>query len=244
MKWNFKGLEEELRALFANRSYTCDCCGVEVFNYPTERLCVSCEKTLTRNNRNTCPKCGRKLVSEGVCLSCKKSVPFFKKGISPFVYEGEVSSLINRLKNGQRHLAWLLGEEISGRLKNDEEFSQDLLVVCVPATEDKRRKRGYNQAEELAKVVAGKLGLELDLEVLAKRKETIEQKHLTKEERKKNLEGSIFVHKRVKVRDRRILLVDDIMTTGATGNECARVLLSAGAKEVIFVTVASLKEKK
>ena len=244
MKVNFKELEEELRALFADRSYTCDSCGAEVFNYPKQRLCEKCNESLSRNNSKTCPKCGRKLVSEGVCLTCKKSLPLFKKGISPLVYEGEVSELVNRLKNGQRYLAWLLGEEIAERLKTDEEFSTDLLVVGVPMTQSKRCERGYNQAEELAKVISKRLGLECDLEVLEKRKDTIGQKHLNYKERKKNLEGSIFVHKRVKVRDRRILLVDDILTTGATGNECSRVLLSAGAKEVIFVTVASLKENK
>lgn len=244
MTVNFKELGAKLRALFATRGYTCDCCNKEIFNYPTKRLCEDCECALPSNDKGICPKCGRKLISQGVCLICKKEAPAFERGISPLVYEGIAASLINRFKNGERYLAWLLSEKMAEVLIKSDKYSDRLLVVNVPMTEEKIRERGYNQAEELAALVAQKCGLEFDAEVLQKRRETSEQKHLTRDERKKNLEGSFLVHKRKLVRDRSILLVDDIMTTGATGNECARILLSAGAKEVIFLTAVSLKEQK
>ena len=79
--------------------------------------------------------------------------------------------------------------------------------------------------------------------MLVKTKETLPQKNMTGKERSENVKGAYRVVKRKAVRDRTIYLIDDIMTTGATGSECARVLKNAGAKEVIFVTVCSLKER-
>ena len=96
---------------------------------------------------------------------------------------------------------------------------------------------------ELARIIAAKLGLELDTETLIKKRETMQQKHLTEQERAQNLKGAFHVHKRKLVQDKTIILVDDVMTTGATGSECARTLMNAGAKAVVFLSVASLPEK-
>ena len=119
----------------------------------------------------------------------------------------------------------------------------------VPVTDAKRRERGFNQAERLAEVVFKRLvehGFEVELiaDVLEKRRETAPQKTKSFYERKENVAGAFFVHKRKVCKDKTVVLVDDVMTTGATGNECAKLLLSAGAKEVIFLTSVALPEQK
>ncbi len=238
------GLGEKIRAFFAKGGHTCDGCGREVFNYPKNRLCFDCESALSRNFDHTCDKCGRKTHTDGVCLACKNDLPQFTKGYSPFVYGGVVASLVNRLKNGDRYLANLLGEEMANYLRPHIEEKDEWLVISVPLTKDRQETRGYNQAEELAKCVAKNLGLEHDSEVLVKTRDAISQKYLSKKERMENVKGSYRVHKRKVAQEKKVILIDDIMTTGATGSECSRVLKNAGAIEVIFLSTASLPERK
>lgn len=237
-------LAEKIRKLFSKRGYTCDGCGKELFSYPENRLCADCFAALEKNDKYVCDKCGRKTRSEGVCLECKRGLPEFSRGYSPFVYEGYVASLINRFKSGARYLAYFFAEEISEYVCEDLKEEKDFLVVGVQLTEKKRRERGYNQADELAKSVAELLSLEYDGDAIVKTRETEKQKEASAKERRENVSGAYRVSKRKVIRGKKILLIDDIMTTGITGSECARVLKNAGASEVIFLTAASVREKK
>ncbi len=239
---------QKLRDAAAKRGFVCDGCGAEVFHYPDERLCAACLDKLCRNDGFLCEKCGRRTVSAGVCLSCKSALPTFTVGVSPLVYTGETAALVNRIKNGDRRLVYFLGEAMADacltRLPRGRyEVKDEILIVPVPLTDKKRAERGYNQAEELARVVAQRLGAVLDLETLEKKRDTVQQKHLGRIERAQNLKGAFHVHKRKLVQGKTVFLVDDIMTTGATGSECARTLLNAGAKAVVFLTAAALPEK-
>ena len=250
MKFNFtQKIKWQVRDLCSKSGFTCDGCGAEIFNYPSRRLCDKCEDQMRRNDGRRCPKCGRKTRAEGVCLSCKSCAPHFTQGISPFVYRGETAALVNRLKNGSASLAYYFAENMADTFLREFADRKDLLVVPVPLTAEKERARGYNQAEELARVLCQRLNAqgcsaELDTEVLQKPRERAQQKHMGFFSRIENVSGAYHVHKRKDCRNRVILLVDDIMTTGATGSECAKKLLNAGAKEVIFLVVASLPEMK
>lgn len=246
----------KLRNASANRGYACDICDRELFNYPRERICLDCAATLSENSGRVCPKCGRKTLADGVCLSCKSRAPKFTIGISPLVYEGETAGLINRMKNGNRRLAWYVGERMTdaliGRFSALEKCKTDaekLLILPVPMTKEKERKRGYNQAEELSNVVEitlQKAGYfcEIDRDTLIKRADVAEQKHLDFHARAENVGKAYHVHKRKILKGRTVVLIDDIMTTGATGSAIAEKLLSAGAKAVIFLHTASAPEKK
>ncbi len=240
----------KLRRASLARGYTCDICGVELFYYPDRRLCEACEKKLFRPQR-ACQKCGRETVAEGVCLSCKGCMPSFTRGLSPFSYKGEAALAVNRMKNGNPRLAAYFGEQTAERFLEIYGLEQDnpLLIVAIPLTKERLRERGYNQAERLAESVETRLidkgvNAELDSEVLQKRKETKLQKQTSGKERAENVQGAYHVHKRKACKGKTVLLVDDIMTTGATGSECAKLLLSAGAKEVIFLTATALPERK
>lgn len=256
-KWTAK-----LRAWSARRGFSCDSCRVEIFEYPKRRLCEDCQSQLVKNEKYSCFVCGRPTVTDGACLDCKILSPRFNNGCAPFAYGGLAAQLINRMKTGDRRLAHFFGEEMAkallARMQSiSEEFGggryeaneKKLLIVPVPLTRGRRRERGYNQAEELAVVVAAELekqgvAVEIDFDVLVKTRETDKQKELGVQGRLENVRGAYRVHKRKACKDRAVLLVDDIMTTGATGSECARVLKNAGAKAVYFVTCAALAERK
>lgn len=238
----FQRLKERIIEHSKNHGFTCDSCGREVFDYPIHRLC---------------DKCGRKTVAEGICLNCKRSLPKFTKGFSPFVYRGKSAALVNRMKNGNPTLTYFLAEEMAdyflSRYERSAEFSVSeetaFLILPVPMTEGRLRERGYNQAEELAKGILARLRekgyfAELSCEVLQKRKDTAQQKQMGYLERMENVSGAYHVHLRKACRERTVILVDDIMTTGATGSECAERLLHAEAKEVNFLVAASLPEMK
>lgn len=258
----FEKAHSALKDFFYARGYCCDFCGREVFEYPYKRLCARCEETLVRSDGLRCPLCGRKTVAEGACLLCKSAPPKFDKGISPLVYRGDTASMVNRIKNGDRRLVPFLAEEMTAdllalapNLKTSfdggryEASAQKLLILAVPMTDKKREERGYNQAELLAERVTKYLQEEgiaavCDFEVLEKKRETSQQKHLGVAARKENVRGAFHVHKRAFCQGKTIVLIDDIMTTGATGGECARLLKGAGASNVYFLTVAALAERK
>lgn len=239
-------IENKLRAFFASRGYTCDACGKEIFDAPYRRVCIVCQEKFIRVER-VCEKCGRSTRADGICLTCKAHLPTFEKGFSPFVYRGETASQINRLKNGNRRLAFYFGEEMAKTLKK-ELPNGDVLLVPVPLTKSRLELRGYNQAEELAFAVYEHLKTldykaELCLTALEKRKDSEGQKYLGVLERAQNALGSYHLHERKIFRDKRVVVVDDILTTGATGSECARLLYGAGAKAVYLLTASALAEQ-
>ncbi len=259
----WRELKNWIKRIDRESGYVCDACGKEIFDYPLHRLCEECAAKLHRNDGKTCPKCGRKTISDGVCLTCKRKLPEFAFGFSPFEYNGTTAALINRIKNGNPTLAYFFGAEMAecilSRCDGLSDFAFDgndivepqnsVLIVPVPMSGVDLLERGYNQSEELAQVVfsvfqARGYAAELDTGVLIKRKETRSQKQLSYAERAENVAGAFHVQKRLSCRNRVVLLIDDILTTGATGNECAARLYGAGAKEVLFLTAASLAEQK
>ena len=256
VEW-LKGLKKRIRKAANSRGFTCDGCGVELFDYPIHRLCTACEEGLRCNDGRTCDKCGRKTLAEGVCLSCKGRAPRFDKGFSPFVYRGESASFVNRIKTSNPTLALYFAEKMADcfikRATGIEKFLQEnaepLLIIPVPLTKARLRERGYNQAALLAERVLEVLQekgycAELCGDILLKRKDTAQQKHMDFASRMENVAGAYHIAKRKECRGRTVLLIDDILTTGATGSECASRLLAAGAERVLFLTGASLPEQK
>ncbi|HEY3930483.1 MAG TPA: phosphoribosyltransferase family protein [Candidatus Koribacter sp.] len=121
------------------------------------------------------------------------------------------------------------------------EFPGDWLIVPVPLHPARRRSRGYNQAELIAKFALRELRdprLMLAPKVLVRTRFTESQTGFTREQRRHNLHGAFAVPDRAHLRGRRVLLVDDVLTTGATADECSRILLRAGAEQVLVATVA------
>lgn len=261
MKKLFQKIKDKYLSYTRTHSFTCDACRREIFFYPMERLCKSCETTLYKNDGNVCKKCGRKTVTEGVCLLCKTKTPAFTAGVSPFVYRGSTASLVNRMKNGNRRLPMYFGERIADcflarftELK--EEFAIDrcetngiepLCVIPVPLTKTRLRERGYNQAEELSYSVERRLqeqgvAAQTYIDVLERKEDDGAQKHLDFREREEHAKSVYHLHKRAFCKGKTLLLVDDILTTGATASACAQLLLNAGANAVYVLTAAAALE--
>jgi ComF family protein len=167
-----------------------------------------------------------------VCGQCLAKKPPFSKVFFYGMYEGVLAEAINRLKfHGLRRLSRPLG-----RLLLNLELPAVDAVLAVPLSTKGLRERGFNQSLLIAKVVSANLRVPLLMDALFKRKETSPQIGLSRKERLANLKNAFAVAGDVK--DLRLLLVDDVMTTGATVSECSRVLLKAGAREVIVLALA------
>ena len=202
--------EEIYKALFGEK-LTCVCCGADLFT--DGHFCESCLQSLPFNAGFVCSKCGRAIGADyPVCLECKADMPAYTEARSAFRYEGEVVRLVKQFKTGGRFLAAAFAERMAPLLLT--EFSDADFLVPVPMTEQARKKRGYNQAELLAKELSVRTGVPAEYSLLTKTRETPAQKQLSYREREKNLQGSFHVAERKKCRGTRVVLVDDVLTTG------------------------------
>jgi ComF family protein len=195
-----------------------------------------------------CSICGERIFghhftaeSGALCGACRLAAPRFRKAAAFGPYEGVLRDIIHifkyqRIKSAGPLLGRLLGQAYPAIQAEDP-----VLVVPVPLWPGKRRDRGFNQAEEIARAFlrsGASRGIQLCTTLLIRSRETAPQTGLTRRQRQANLRGAFAVTEPENVQRQSILLVDDVMTTGATAGECARVLLRAGAKQVYVATVA------
>lgn len=195
-----------------------------------------------------CRVCGEKLFSsfadseEGpLCGLCRRVQPQFRRAISYGAYEGALRDLVHLFKyQGIKPAGKLLGRLLYQAVEKAA-LPDSLLVIPVPLWTGKRQTRGFNQAEAIARAFLSfstAASIQLDTASLVRTRETASQTGLTRHQRRANVRGAFAVVNREKVKGRSILIVDDVMTTGTTAGECARVLRRAGAKEVFVATVA------
>jgi ComF family protein len=186
---------------------------------------------------------------QAVCAACEHEPPAFARATSYGAYTGELRELIHLLKYHRvRSASGVLGRllvQAAEPLLASPAFgnSESLLMLPVPLHAGKFRERGFNQAELIAQAAMRELGrvsrrkLEFDTTMLLRRRATESQVGMSREQRRENIRGA-FSAAREQVAGREVLLIDDVMTTGATVCECARVLRAAGAKTVCVLTVA------
>ncbi|MBQ3158600.1 MAG: ComF family protein [Clostridia bacterium] len=221
--------------LFGSRA--CICCGKENDGDNEYRLCVDCMKNIPFVKENYCLRCGEIIKGDyDYCVRCKDRSFEFDYSRSVFAYTDLTAPIIMNFKyNGLRSHVYPLA-----RLLRDFFSTSDLIadsVTFVPMPPKRKKERGYNQSYELAKEFCKLTGLEL-LSVLERTKENVKQATLTAKERSENIKNSFRVTDKSKIKDREILIIDDVMTTGATANECAKVLMKAGARNVQVLTLA------
>ncbi len=183
------------------------------------------------------------LMGDGRCVNCRDFEPEFARAMSFGEYEGGLRGLIHLLKyDAVLPVAPVLGGMLAGTIEDLLPSCGDSvpLVVPVPLHKSKRGDRGFNQAELIARAAVKCLpqSLELAPEVLVRQRATISQVGLTREQRVENVRDAFRVRDRRQVLGRTVVLVDDVMTTGTTLSECARVLKAAGAEKVLAATVA------
>jgi ComF family protein len=155
-------------------------------------------------------------------------------------YEGSLRDLVHLFKYGRvRSLRKPLGRMLSLALPREEQVD---LVVPVPMHWFRKWKRGFNQAELLARVVARRTGVPV-ARSLKRGRSTLSQAGLTLSQRRDNLTGVFRVSARNRIEGRRVLLVDDVFTTGATASACAAALKRAGARSVVLLTLARVDRR-
>ena len=176
---------------------------------------------------------------EFTCSWCRRTHPAFALARSAVRFRGTMKPVIHALKYERAcHLAGDLGGMLAGCVRaHFADLSFDG-VAYVPLHPRKGRERSYNQSRLLAVSAARRLGLRVEHRCLRRVRLTSTQTRLSAEERKANVRGAFTALSPEWIEGRRLLLVDDVMTTGATVNECARVLMEAGAFSVHVVTVA------
>jgi len=225
----------------------CRLCGVPLENISRLPVCRSCLLAITPISAETCDVCGdtlghpqREAASE--CLSCQEQKPYFARAAAYGSYDGGLRELIHLLKYDRvEPAAGALGRMLVEAIQKLRLSSESLVVVTVPLYAGKRRERGFNQTELIAqKALRGFPGnrLELSTDVIERIRSTVSQIGLTRPQRVENLRGAFRVKHLSRVKGRDVLLVDDVMTTGTTASECARVLRRAGAQNVWVATVA------
>lgn len=201
-------------------------------------LCMDCAKKIPYFSKKQCPHCGQETDTAGFCDPCVKHFAFETACVA-FPYE-EVRDAIHLFKyDGDKTIGYGLGELMADYLLqyHEELLIKTDVVVSVPLHPKKEKSRGFNQADILCERITEKTGLIFQKKVLERKRETIAQSELDPEERKQNLKDAFGV--KADVADKRVLLVDDIFTTGTTCNECAKELYRAGAKEVMVFTLSA-----
>ena len=204
-----------------------------------EGLCARCAAHLTPAPERVCTRCGDAVQAEGLCPRCVAAPPPYAAARAAFLYEGAVRKLVHSMKfRGEFDLPIrILARAMAGRLA--QEGWRVEAVVHVPASPRTLHARGYNQAEILARRLAGEANLPFLRGVLRKDRRVRSQVGLGAEERRQNVRGTIRAGRgAARAAGKTLLLVDDVMTTGATVEECAQVLLAAGA-EAVYVLCAA-----
>jgi len=200
------------------------------------RWCDDCQAATKLIGLPVCQRCGRRVAKKGLCTLCKKNLPDYTALRSWAAYEGPVRKAIQRLKyNGDMALGDALARPLNILLQ-ELNWTIDL-IVPVPMSKSREEERGYNQASLLALPLALKLSLPYKPQALVKVSDVRSQVGLSWEERQNNIFNA-FLAKEYFVQDRSVLVVDDVVTSGATMNACTEALLKQGARQVFGLTLA------
>lgn len=230
-------LDIPLSLLYPNR---CRACGTGI-GWRDGFFCNPCMERVVPYDGPRCSVCGRHFPdgsgTDHACHDCMKSRPVYDAARAKLPYDGPVREAIRLYKYRQiRSLKTYLGGFVEDGAR--DWFSDSDVVAAVPLHRKRLRDRGFNQSLFLAERAAQAVGAGLSLDGLARVRYTPPQVGMGHAERKANVKGAFEVVRPAEFTGRKVLLVDDVFTTGATVNECARVLMKAGAASVRVLTVA------
>ncbi len=208
-------------------------------------LCHNCWAGIKKNNPPLCAICGRQMqaaeISSKVCFSCRRKNYSFDRALSPCKYEGIIRELIHQYKyQNKDHLALPLSRLLIDFIK---QYRINLrlydLVIPVPLHRTKLREREFNQAELLAQRLAKEFSLAFSSSNLWRKYHRHAQMELSEDKRWENINGCFALHNPAEIKGKNIILIDDVLTSGATCSEAAAVMKSAGAVTVLAITIAN-----
>lgn len=222
----------------------CAGCGVRLAEDPVPFFCRRCWSQIKPLSGPACPRCGRPFASsatlshspEHLCGACRTRRPAYTQAHAMYPYEPPLQEAIQLFKyHGKVRLARALGDLMAIAA---EPLPDADLLMPVPLHPSRLREREFNQSLLLADQMNRRLRLPLSYTNLVRHRQTAPQTNLSRVERRKNLRRAFAVVRPDEIAGRRILLVDDVYTTGTTVNECAKALRRAGAADVYVWTLA------
>lgn len=225
--------ESFLNILYPRRCPLCH----EILKEQDSLICEKCRETLSPIEEPRCCKCG-KPVREGeeYCPDCTSAQHFYDRGRGIFVYDERMRQSLVRYKYyGCREYGDFYSRAMCLYGKKELALWKPELIVPVPVHRTKERRRGFNQSAYLAERISGYTGIPADLTLVKKIRKTKSQKKLTAHQRQENLKKAFEVQHPVNAG--RILVVDDVYTTGSTIDAMARCLKEKGAEKIYFLTV-------
>lgn len=229
-----KILRQIFNILYPQRCPVCD----GIVEEPGESICLDCLGRLSYLLPPWCMKCGKRVEKgEELCPACREREHRFLRGRVLYEYDS-VAPAIYRLKyGGRREYAKFFGCQLGEYLGDYLREIQPDALIPIPLHRARKRTRGYNQAQILARVLGEYTGISVETKILYREKNTRPQKNLNYAERQNNLKKA-FIIKPNDVKLKRVVLVDDIYTTGTTIDEAATALIEAGVTEVYFIALA------
>ncbi|MBE5906208.1 MAG: ComF family protein, partial [Lachnospiraceae bacterium] len=219
--------------------YPPKCCGCKKLIEGGTHLCPRCKKELIRVKDPICLCCGKTVKEEGasLCYDCRKNPHGFVNNRSLYQYNEAASRLMYELKYGHnRDVAEFFGKEMAMQFRGYIHGLRVDGIVPIPLHKKRKRQRGYNQAELIAKEIGKKCKVPVYPDFLERVRLTRPQKELNDAGRKNNVKNAFQLGKN-ELQLNKILLVDDIYTTGATIDAAVRTLFEAGVQEVYGLTV-------
>ena len=205
----------------------CTFCGTDIPNFEEQPFCTECEKVLPFNNGHRCEICDQPIASEAkVCDFCQAQKKNFKRAFCPFLYEGKVKNAILAYKESNQRYRAKAFAKIIVKYMGDVQLD---VITYIPMTEKKEKARTFNQSKLLAEEIGKILNLPV-LSIFKKERDQKSQKESTFKERRGNMIG-LYTLKKVKLnKEDNILIVDDVITTGATVGYCAGLVLPKVSK--------------
>lgn len=236
--------DKVLSEVFVDK-YNCIACDDELPEPTRYGLCEKCYGELEFTGERICKKCGRLQLNEAdFCLTCQEHKRDFDFVRSCVAYNDKAKDLVRGFKFGRKKY---LGKYFAAYLI--DRYAKDFVsipidcIIPVPLTDKRRKTRGYNQAEVMAEVLSKAVEIPCDSTLVVKSEDNLEQAKLSGKEREENVRGVYEITRRQDVEGKTFLIVDDVMTTGSTLNEIARMLKKAKANEVYGLTFASTRYK-
>lgn len=202
-------------------------------------VCHACRKRLHYIKEPKCKKCGKEIEKseEEYCGDCKRFYHAYDRGAAVFAYDEVMRRSIAMFKyHNRREYAKFYAREMYRCQKRFLQSCAPEVILPVPVHKMKKRQRGFNQAELVAKELGKLIGVPVDTEYLIRKEKTAPQKELTRLQRKKNLKNAFAIGKTGKIYER-VLLVDDIYTTGATIDAISEILRKNQSKIIFFLAI-------
>ena len=224
-----------MQLLFPLRCPVCD----GIVTPQGERICLECLGRLQLLTPPWCMKCGKKLAQEGeFCGDCQRREHLFTRGRALYSYESAAPSIYRFKYGGRREYAEAFGEQMAEYLGDFIRSVRPEALIPIPLHRKRLRARGYNQARLLARALGRRTGVPVCADFLVRVKNTLPLKYENPKERQNNLKKAFNIA-RNDVKLKRVVVIDDIYTTGSTMDEAAETLRGAGVEEVYFIALAS-----